>query len=128
MKWLVILSSWTILLLLLVSCHHNGPKSSKCFDEIRELVKGRSAAEVEKILGRPDSRQKMLLSAERWIWWNYTFLDGQDYPPEQRGRLVHLEIIFEHAGGEGRSGNAELSDLRAADPLSVTYTLVEEKK
>jgi hypothetical protein len=113
---------------LLVSCHHHGAKSAKCFDDIRKMVKGRTAAEVQQILGKPDSQQKMLLSAERWIWWNYTFLDGQDYPPELRGRLVHLEIIFERAGGEGDAGNAKPSDLRAADPLSVTYTLAEEKK
>jgi hypothetical protein len=92
------------------------------------MVVGRTADEVEGILGKPDSRQKMLLSAERWTWWNYTFLDGKDYPPDMRGRLVHLEIIFERAHSGTGASEAALSDLRASDPLSVTYMLAQEVK
>lgn len=128
MKWSVILPPWILCILFLASCHHQTAKSAKCFDDIRKMVAGRTAAEVERILGQPDSRQRILLSAERWTWWNYTFLEGKDYPPEIRGRLVHLEIIFERKGGDPDSGDAKLSELLAADPLSVTYALVEEKK
>jgi hypothetical protein len=92
------------------------------------MVVGRTANEVEGILGKPDSRQKMLLSAERWTWWNYTFLDGKDYPPEMRGRLVHLEIIFEPTRNGSGTSQVAHSDLRASDPLSVTYMLAQEVK
>jgi hypothetical protein len=127
-KWPVILPPWVLCILLLASCHHQAAKSAKCFDDIRELVAGRTAAEVEGILGKPDSRQTMLLSAERWTWWNYTFLDGKDYPPEMRGRLVHLEIIFERSHNGKSPSQTALSELRAADPLSVTYMLAREAK
>jgi len=94
------------------------------------MVKGKTAEQVEQMLGQPDSRQRMTLSAERWIWWNYTYLDGNNYPPEVRGRVVHLEVIFEPA----RSFKTEQtpteeqtpSELIAADPLSVSYTVPEK--
>lgn len=115
---------------LLLACGHQRPKSTKCFDEIRNMVKGKTAEQVEQMLGQPDSRQRMTLSAERWIWWNYTYLDGNNYPPEVRGRVVHLEVIFEPA----RSFKTEQtpteeqtpSELIAADPLSVSYTVPEK--
>lgn len=128
MKWSVILPLGILCILLLASCHHQAAKSARCFDDIRKMVVGRTANEVERILGKPDSQQKMLLSAERWTWWNYTFLDGKDYPPEMRGRLVHLEIIFEPAHIGSGAGQVAQSDLRAADPMSVTYMLAEEAK
>jgi hypothetical protein len=114
-------------LVLLVSCRHQGARSGKCFDDIRTMVQGRTAHEISSLLGEPDSRQPMPLSGERWIWWNYTYLDGKNYPPEERGRVVHLEIIFEPK--VSRSGNsiAPASDLRATDPLSVSYTIPSGK-
>jgi hypothetical protein len=91
------------------------------------MVKGKTAAEVQNLLGRPDSRQKMLLAAERWIWWNYTYLDGNNYPPEMRGRKVHLEIIFERTDKPAENSEPSLSELRAADPLSISYAIAKEK-
>lgn len=110
-----------LLSFLLAACQHRGARSEKCFDDIRFLVQGRTAHEIESILGHPDSRQPMPLTGERWIWWNYTYLDGKNYAPEERGRVVHLEIIFEP--GANRSGSATLpaSDLRVTDPISVSY-------
>jgi hypothetical protein len=112
--------------LLLLCCGHQQAKSKQCFDDIRQTVQGRTAAEVERILGKPDSRQPMVLTGERWVWWNYTFLDGRDYPPEERGRVVHLEILFEREGKARSVSGASLSDLRATDPLGVSYTLSAE--
>lgn len=88
------------------------------------MVQGKTASEIEKILGPPDSRQSFLLGDERWIWWNYTFLGGQDYPPEVRGQIVHLQITF---------ANPEVADSRKPsyaawrilDPLSVSFVLPE---
>ena len=88
-------------------------------------MKGKSAAEIEKILGQPDLREKMILFGERWVWWNYTYLDGNRYPPDDRGRLVHLEIIFTPTGKSSTSSRPTLSDLRPIDPLSVTYILAK---
>jgi hypothetical protein len=112
--------------LLLFCCGHQQAKSRQCFDDIRKMVEGKTAAEVERILGKPDSRQPMVLTGERWVWWNYTFLDGSDYPPEDRGQVVHLEILFENMSKAGSMSTASLSDLRAADPLGVSYTLSAE--
>ena len=111
---------------LVLTCSHQGPRSKRCFDDIRDMVKGRTAAEVERLLGEPDSRQHLLLAGERWVWWNYTYLDGKDYPPEMRGRKVHLEIIFERKDSSTRGDEAALSDLRIIDPLAVSYTLIPQ--
>ena len=75
-----------------------------------------------------DSRQPLVLLGERWVWWNYTYLDGKNYPPEMRGRLVHLEIIFDRKLEEGGNAKAALSDLRISDPLSVSYALAQQAK
>lgn len=115
-----------ITLFLFLACGQQGPKSKKSFDEIRDMVTGRTASEVENLLGEPDSRQQLVLSGERWVWWNYTYLDGKNYPPEMRGRQVHLEIIFERELKERASAKAALPDLRIIDPLSVSYTLAQE--
>lgn len=119
-KWICML---VLLTLVLVACRQQGSKSPKCFDDIRDMVKGKTAAEVESLLGEPDSRQQLVLSGERWVWWDYTYLDGKNYPPEMRGKVVHLEIIFERAGNAVGNAKAALSDLRAMDPLSVSYTI-----
>lgn len=115
-----------LLALIFVACSQQGPKSKKCFDDIRDMVKEKTAAEVEGLLGEPDTRQPLVLLGERWIWWNYTYLDGKNYPPEMRGRLVHLEIIFERNLKEKGNTKAALSDLRIIDPLSVSYTLAQK--
>ena len=116
----------TLLAIIFVACSQQMPKSQKSFDDIREMVKGMTASEVESLLGKPDSRQPLVLSGERWIWWDYTYLDGRNYSPEMRGRLVHLEIIFEQELKQSESAKASLSDLRIIDSLSVSYTLAQQ--
>lgn len=115
----------TLLALILIACSQQGPRSKKSFDDIRDMVKGKTASEVEGLLGEPDRRESLLLSGERWIWWNYTYLDGKSYPPKMRGRVVHLEILFERDFDERGNVNAAFSSLRAIDPLAVSYTLDE---
>lgn len=103
--------------LALAGCGGVRPRSDWSFDEIRSKVSGRSAAEVEKLLGEPDVRQPVLLGDERWIWWNYTYLDGADYPPEERGRVVHLEILFERPD----TAAVSLAAWKISGPLGVSY-------
>lgn len=98
------------------------PESDQSFDQICERVKGRTAAEVESILGAPDVREEILQGDERWIWWNYTFLDGNNYPPEMRGRIVHLEILFQNPSDQ-KGRRPSYSEWRISDPLAVSYSL-----
>ena len=70
------------------------PRSRPSFDEIAKLVEGKTAGQVIALLGVPDTRQPAFVHEERWIWCDFTTLDGLDHPPELRGRVVHLEIIF----------------------------------
>jgi hypothetical protein len=90
-----------------------GARSSQSYDQIRELVTGRTATEVERLLGKPDLRETVL-DDQRWVWWNYTFLDGDQYAPEIRGQVVHLEITFQAPPTPG-------VDARVG-PLSVSYS------
>ena len=108
------------LLVFLMACGKTTPRSDRSFDQIRELVAGKSAAEVEALLGEPDTRESVLVGDERWIWWNYTFLDGKDLPPELRGQVVHLEITFERSPDPSASGG---SAWRISGPLGVSYSL-----
>ena len=81
----------------LVTGHReSGARSARSYDEIQHLVAGKTADQVLRLLGEPDSRQVVLDADERWIWWNFTFLEGSDYPPEIRGTVVHLEILFKN--------------------------------
>ena len=114
-----------VLVLLTVACHDTGSKSSLCFDDLRAKVSGKTAQEIRSLLGEPDVREPMVLSGERWVWWNYTYLDGKNYPPEMRGRLVHLEIVLERLSG---SSDASQPTLRASDPLSVSYALSQQQR
>ena len=107
-------------LLVLVACGKTAARSDRSFDQIRELVAGKSAAEVAALLGEPDTRESVLVGDERWIWWNYTFLDGEDLPPELRGQVVHLEITFERSPNPSASGE---SAWRVSGPLGVSYSL-----
>jgi hypothetical protein len=95
--------------------------SNRSFDQICELVQGKSAAEVEDLLGAPDVREEILEGDERWVWWDYTFLDGEGYPPEIRGQVVHLEIQFQNPS---RPLNRHLpySQWRMSGPLAVSYS------
>lgn len=103
-------------LALLAGCWQ-GARSDKSFDEIHRLIADRDASEVVRLLGEPDSRQPIYGSDERWVWWNYTFLDGSDYPPELRGRVVHLEVVM------SRPALAAHARPRVGGRLSVSYQL-----
>src|SRR4051812_10948294 len=92
-----------LLLALAFGACRPSARSRYSYDEIKHLVAGKTAAEVERILGRPNVCQAVLLDDERCIWWSYTFLDGAPYAPELRGKVVHLEIIFEHPAAAGET-------------------------
>jgi hypothetical protein len=96
-------------------------RSRHAFDWIQRQVGGRTEAEVERLLGKPDSRAPRPAGDEVWIWWDYTFLDGEQYPPEVRGQVVHLEITFDRPPGlPGR--DAPHASWRVAGPLSVSFS------
>jgi len=109
-------------LLLLGSLGCRGPRarSDRSFAEIQSLVRGKTAEQLPHLLGEPDSRQEVFDADERWIWWNYTFLDGKDCPPEMRGRVVHLEIVVRnprHPSADRRP----YSEWQVDDAFGITY-------
>lgn len=115
-------SAWLPCLLALVvltGCGHVRARSDKSFDEISRLVSGRTATEVAALLGEPDSRQSILSDSERWVWWSYTYLGGEQYAPEFRGRVVHLEITFVRSAA--RSGPSR-DAWRVGSPFGVSYS------
>jgi hypothetical protein len=81
------------------SCRAPAARSQHSFDQIQHLVAGRTEDEVERILGSPDTRESRLADDDVWIWWNFTFLDGEQYAPELRCQIVHLEITFDRPSG-----------------------------
>ena len=107
-------------LAVLAACGHRAARSDKSFDQIRGLVSGKTAAEVAALLGKPDSRKSILIDDERWVWWNYTVLDGDEYPPDMRGRVVHLEITFSRPP-EAQSGSGR-EVWRVSNPFGVSYS------
>lgn len=115
-----------ILLIGMNGCrqHAQGPRSQSSFDEICQMVAGKSAAEVEALLGAPDSREEIPIGDQRWIWWDYTFLDGESYSPEVRGKTVHLEITFSSPIGPTRAGTPP-SQWKVSSPLAVSYILAQ---
>jgi hypothetical protein len=115
-----------ILLIGTDGCHQHdqGPRSQSSFDEICETVAGKSAAEVEVLLGAPDSREEIPIGDQRWIWWDYTFLDGESYSPEIRGKTVHLEITFSSPIGPTRA-STPASQWKVSSPLAVSYVLAQ---
>lgn len=102
-----------LMLLAFLACG-TSPRSHRSYDQIRDLVAGKTATEVEQLLGKPDLRETVL-DDQRWIWWNYTFLDGDQYAPEIRGQVVHLEITFQNPSTPG-------ADVRVGSSLSVSYS------
>jgi hypothetical protein len=97
------------------------PRWKQSFDEIQRQVTGRTEAEVEQILGKPDTRESRQLGDDVWIWWNFTFLDGNQYAPEVRGQVVHLEIAFDPPPGPPGSDVSHAA-WRVAGPLSVNFS------
>jgi hypothetical protein len=108
------------LLITLVGCGSPRPRSQRSFDQIQALVRGKTAQQILQILGEPDTRQEVFDADERWIWWNYTFLDGKDCPPEMRGRVVHLEIVVKHPRSE-RVSRRPYSEWQVDDVFGITY-------
>jgi hypothetical protein len=106
-----------VLLMAVLACHSEHPRSDKSFDEICRLVSGKTTEEVKAILGKPDTAEKLPLGDWRWVWWNYTILKGDNYPPEVRNKPVHLEIMF--------SSQAQVPDSqwRVGGPLAVSYAM-----
>lgn len=117
-KTRISLLSVAFLLLSFLACQGPRSRSERSFHEIEILARGKSAAQVLQLLGEPDSRQEVFDADERWIWWNYTFLDGKDFPPELRGRVVHLEIVFKNPR---RAIRRPYSEWRVDDAFGITY-------
>ena len=113
---------WIALMLLITGCSIPSSRSEKSFSEIRQLIAGKSAEEIARLLGEPDTRRQIFNSDERWIWWNYTYLDGKDFPPEVRGHVVHLEIVFRNPA-RPHERRRPYSDWRIDETLGVSFTL-----
>lgn len=111
------------LALLAIACSPSA-KSASSYDQIRGMVSGKTAAEVERLLGPPDTREPLLLGDERWIWWNYTYLGGEKYPPEVRGKVVHLEITFEEPALANHKDDAK-AQWRVSEPYGVGFVVPE---
>jgi hypothetical protein len=96
-------------------------RSKLSFDRIQLQVSGKTEAEVQRLLGKPDVRESRLVDDDVWIWWDYTFLDGEQYAPDVRGQVVHLEITFDKPpGAEGRKVRRE--SWRVAGPFSINFS------
>lgn len=122
-KTAILIASLVLLLIGFAGCRGTSARSDRSFDEIQALARGKTAEQVLRLLGEPDSRQVVFDNDERWIWWNYTFLDGEDCPPEMRGRVVHLEIVVRNPGGPElvRTGRRPDSEWRVDDAFGITY-------
>jgi len=110
----------------LAACRSSA-RSGKSFDEVRAQIAGKSAAEVERLLGPPNSKVQYVIGDERWIWWSYAYLDGQDYAPEVRGKIVHLSITFENPA-PGARPRRPYSEWRIVEPLGVSYMLPQKSR
>ena len=126
MRRFTLVSTILAALLGLAACRH-GARSNRSFEQIQSLVAGKTAAEVAKLLGPPDLKQDLLADDMRWVWWNYTFLDGANFAPEIRGRVVHLEITFESPATTAADPQIPRERWLVSGPLGVSYTLPGEK-
>lgn len=113
--------------ILTFACTPPKPRVERSYDEIKALVAGKTAAEVMELLGEPDTRRELLDEDEKWIWWNYTFLAGNDYPPEVRGEVVHLEVLF-RSPSTVFQGRASPEEWRVDENFDVTYELPAKDK
>lgn len=120
------IASLGLLLIVLAGCRGLKARSERSFEEIQALAQGKTAEQILGLLGEPDTRQVVFDADERWIWWNYTFLDGRDCPPEMRGRVVHLEIVIRNpirslSLKATNAGRRPYSEWRVDDAFGVTY-------
>ena len=116
----ILLASLAFLLIGGAGCRSPHARSTRSFDEIQTLARGKTAQQILQLLGEPDSRQEVFDAGERWIWWNYTFLDGKDCPPEMRGRVVHLEIVVRDPE-KVNVDRRPYSEWRVDDAFGITY-------
>jgi hypothetical protein len=100
-------------------------RSKYSFDQICKKVEGKTAAEVSNLLGAPDYQKQSALGDEKWLWWNYTVLDGDGYAPEIRGQIVHLEITFSNPQGSSES-SLPRSQWRVREPFGVSYLIPDQ--
>lgn len=119
----ILVLSLGLLLIGLPACRGPQARSNRSFDEIQALARGKTAEEILRLLGEPDSRQTVFDADERWVWWNYTFLDGKDCPPEMRGRVVHLEVVVRSPvlPEFARTDRRPYSEWRVDDAFGITY-------
>ena len=123
-KTRILLAGVALLLIVAAGCLGPRARSNHSFSEIQTLAQGKTAEQILQLLGEPDSRQVVFDADERWIWWNYTFLDGKDCPPEMRGRVVHLEIVVKNPIRSLETVHASrrpYSEWRVDDAFGITY-------
>lgn len=116
----VLLASLALLVIGAAGCRAPRARSDRSFDEIQALARGKNAEQILHLFGEPDSRQEVFDAGERWIWWNYTFLDGKDCPPEMRGRVVHLEIVVRDPATR-TTARRPYSAWRVDEAFGITY-------
>lgn len=113
-----------VFLTLILACYPREAKSDRSFDDIKAMVDGMSTEEIQEVLGKPDSQMPMIGPGECWTWWNYTYLDGPNYPPEKRGTVVHLQIIFDLYGQEAEA--SILPSTKAGHSMTISYILPDK--
>ena len=113
-----------LILLWAFSACRPSSRSAKSYDQIRAMVSGKTASEVRRLLGPPNKREALLLGDERWVWWDYTYLSGDNYPPKFQDRVVDLEITFENYSPASGLRDAKV-DLRVTEPYGVDYSFSE---
>jgi hypothetical protein len=116
----VLLAGLALLLIGTGGCRGPRARSDRSFAEIQALARSKTAQQILQLLGEPDSRQEVFDAGERWIWWNYTFLDGKDCPPEMRGRVVHLEIVVRNPDRRHAS-RRPYSEWQVDGAFGITY-------
>ena len=114
------------LVLILFSKIGIGSFQHRSFDEIKLLLKGKSAAETLSILGEPDTRREVFGGDLRFIWWSRAVLDGKEYPPELRGRVVHVQIVFRNPGP--RAARASFENWQMDEGLGIGFWLPGESE
>lgn len=106
--------------------HEIGSVRHRSFDELRRRLEGKSAAETVELLGEPDTRQEVFGGDMRFIWWRRAVLDGPNYAPEVRGRVVHVQIVFRNPGA--RAAGASYASWQMDEGLGIGFWLPGESE